>query len=65
MPTVYRLREVTPDEAEVRGAIAALEACSMPATQTAIQQFTELPRSRVANALRALKAPLLSIQRTR
>lgn len=63
MPTVYRLREVTRDEAEVKAAIAALEACHTPATQEAIQLFTELSRSRVINALRSLKVPLLVIQK--
>lgn len=59
MPTVYKLRELTSDECEVRGAIAAIQACQVTPTFEAIQQFSELPKSRISTAIRRLKQPLI------
>ena len=59
MPTIYHLRELTPDECEVKGAIAAIQACSITPTFEAIRQFSNLPKSRVTAAIKGLKQPLI------
>jgi hypothetical protein len=59
MPTIYQLRELTPDECEVKGAIAAIQACSTIPTFDAIQQFSNLSKRRISAAIRGLKQPLV------
>lgn len=56
MPTIYKLRQFTSDENEVRGAIAALQSCHTTPTVDAIQQFTGLSKSKISTALRNLKS---------
>lgn len=56
MPTIYKIRELSPDECEVQGAIAALAACYMLVTFDSIQAFTGLPKTRVSGALKRLKS---------
>jgi hypothetical protein len=59
MPTIYHLRELTPDECEVKGAIAAIQACDTNPTLDAIQQFSNLSKRRISAAIKGLKQPLI------
>lgn len=55
MPTAYRIRPLDEQECEVRGAIAALNACDTPATVEQIQGFTGMSKTRVTKLIRSLK----------
>lgn len=53
--TIYRLREPSANEVEVKSAIAALEGCHALPTVEAIAQFSGLSKTKVTNTLRTLK----------
>lgn len=63
MPIIYSLRDLSPDECEVRGAIAAISACYAIPTLESIQSFTQLSKARVNGALKRLKSePLVQFK---